>query len=93
MKNIHKIKYGDSKDLPKEIREEFGLDDKGLYKEITGEEAHIVEGVKTNLEDAGFDIINEQVHLKRNGKIYVHQKGEKVYYIEDIKNILKLLSN
>ena len=62
-----------------------------MYQTITGEQAHIVDGLKDNLKDSGFDVITKNVVLKRGKKHYQHIPGEKVYYIEDIENIINLL--
>lgn len=88
-KKINKIKYGNVNNLPEKVKKEINLHG-DLYKCNIGEQAHIEAGLKNTLEKAGFEVLSDEIHLKRDGKLYGHQEGEKIYYIEDIENIIKL---
>ena len=83
------IKYGKCENLPKEIIEKYNLDKNGYYEATYRNEAHEY-GLKENLESAGFEVLSEQINLSRDNKFFEHKKGDKVYYIEDIENIIKL---
>jgi hypothetical protein len=88
----HEIKYGFTKYLPKKIREKENLEGSIYNRMVIGEMAHKTEFID-NLEKAGYDVILDDkidLHLERNGLGgYVHTKGEKIFYIEDIKRIIK----
>jgi hypothetical protein len=86
---VTKIKYGRGKHLSKQVREITGLNEDDLFKCEIGEQAHIIEGTKDNLEGAGYYVLGDPfLHVVRDGVMYLHQEGEKVFYKEDIEAIV-----
>ena len=88
---IEKIIYGKISNLPKDMQDKLNKDSKetDYFRGIVGEEAHIIDGLKDTIEEAGFKILEKQVFLERDNKIYLHKQGDEVYYKEDIENIIK----
>lgn len=85
---LHSIEYGNTDELPKEIKEIFNLENGKIYIAKEYGQAH-EEGLKSSIETAAFEVLNDKLYLKRDNKFYGHQKEEKVFYIEDIENIIK----